>query len=246
MKCASCGAEVQNNAKFCSECGAALTVAATGARASRKQTIDTSKVNAERVTLYPDGKYRWVYEYPMMRNPVLLFSMLKIFGLCAAAPALVVFIAELANRGLISAVKASVPVCGLVAVIMCVLTLIGYTIVAAGYGWKYVVVFVMDEHGIDHVQQKKQFKKAEVIGIVTALAGAASHNVGRVGQGMMVSSHSSISSNFHVVRKIKGYPHSNVIKVNSLFSKNQIYMKDEDYDFVWNYITARCPNAKVY
>ena len=25
-----------------------------------------------RVTLYPDGKYRWVYEVPMLKNPSIL------------------------------------------------------------------------------------------------------------------------------------------------------------------------------
>lgn len=210
-----------------------------------KKTMDASEVNVERVTLCPDGKYRWVYEYPMLRNPILFFTMLKIFCLCALAPALVVFLSDIGRNGFVESFVTTAKVYLLVAAIMAVLTFIGYLIVAAGYGWKYVVVFVMDENGIDHIQQQKQLKKAQVIGIVTALAGAHAGNPGRVGQGMLVASHGSLSSNFSVVKKIKGYPHSNVIKVNSLFSKNQIYMLDEDYDFVWEYITSRCPNAKI-
>ena len=245
--CLNCGAELNNNAKFCGECGAKAELAKPEKTSrSKKNKMDASEVNVERVTLCPDGKYRWVYEYPMMRNPVLFFTMLKIFCLCALAPAFVVFISDIGRHGFVGAFITAAKVFLPVAAIMGVLTVIGYLIVAASYGWKYVVVFVMDENGIDHIQQQKQFKKAQVIGIVTALAGGASGNVGRVGQGMLVASHGSLSSNFKAVKKIKGYPHSNVIKVNSLFSKNQVYMPAEDYDFVWDYITSRCPNAKIY
>jgi hypothetical protein len=34
-----------------------------------------------RVTLYPDGKYRWVYEVPMLKNPSILFDVYKVLGI---------------------------------------------------------------------------------------------------------------------------------------------------------------------
>ena len=34
-----------------------------------------------RVTLYPDGKYRWVYEVSMMRNPSILIDIFKVLGI---------------------------------------------------------------------------------------------------------------------------------------------------------------------
>lgn len=245
--CTNCGVELKENAKFCSECGAKVEyVKPEKTNRRKKKTMDASEVNVERVTLCPDGKYRWVYEYPMLRNPVLFFSMLKIFCLCGLAPAFVVFLGDIGRNGLVGAFVTAVKVFLPVALIMGVLTVIGYLIVAASYGWKYVVVFIMDENGIEHMQQQKQFKKAQVIGIVTALAGGRTGNIGRVGQGMLVAGHGSLYSNFRVVKKIKGYPHSNVIKVNSMFSKNQVYMPAEDYDFVWDYITSRCPKAKIY
>lgn len=33
-----------------------------------------------RIQLCPDGKYRWIYEYSMMKNPVILLVIFKIFG----------------------------------------------------------------------------------------------------------------------------------------------------------------------
>jgi hypothetical protein len=35
-----------------------------------------------------------------------------------------------------------------------------------------------------------------------------------------------------------------VIKVNQLFEHNQVYVRKEDFDFVYNYIKSRCPKAK--
>ena len=34
---------------------------------------------SDAVTLYPDGKYRWVYEMNLYTNPTILFLVLKIF-----------------------------------------------------------------------------------------------------------------------------------------------------------------------
>lgn len=254
MKCTNCGAEILDGSRFCGECGTktgnvnTINEAEKTEKTSRrkKNPMDVSEVNVERVTLCPDGKYRWVYEYPMIKNPTLFFTCLKVLSLCFAVPALIVFFSDIGRNGIIEAFIDAAEVYALVLCICAVLALIAYLIVAASYGWKYVVVFVMDEEGIEHMQQKKQFKKAQVIGALTALAGGHTGNIGRVGQGMLIASHGSLYSRFSVVKKIKGYPHSNVIKVNSLFSKNQVYVMDEDYDFVWDYITSRCPNAKIY
>ena len=34
-----------------------------------------------RVTLCPDGKYRWVYEVPMLKNPSILYDVYKVLGI---------------------------------------------------------------------------------------------------------------------------------------------------------------------
>ena len=246
MKCKACGAELKASAKFCDECGTEVIKNKGKKREETKgESPVYSRVNTERVTRYPDGKYRWVYEYPMLKNPILFFTIMKVFCLCALAPALVGFVADGGSDGFVKAFIKTAETFVIVAGIMAVLTFIGYLVVAAGYGWKYLVVFVMDETGVHHIQQAKQFEKAQVIGVLTALAGAKKGKPAAVGQGLMVASGGSLSSDFRVVRKIKGYPHGHMIKVNSLFSKNQIYVPAEDYDFVWDYITSRCPNAKI-
>ena len=34
-----------------------------------------------RVKLYPDGKYRWIYEVPMLKNPSIIIDVFKVVGI---------------------------------------------------------------------------------------------------------------------------------------------------------------------
>ena len=68
-------------------------------------------------------------------------------------------------------------------ILMAVFVVIGYVayvIVAWTYGWKYVVLFEMDEKEIKHQQMGRQVKKAKLLGALTALAGAAAGRPGMV------------------------------------------------------------------
>ena len=49
------------------------------------------QVNAE-VFVSGDDELRWVYEMNMWRNPTVLLTVWKIFGLCALLPALIVLV----------------------------------------------------------------------------------------------------------------------------------------------------------
>ena len=53
-----------------------------------------------RVTLYPDGKYRWVYEVPMLKNPSILIDVYKVLGISFGIVWLfnVLIISDLPNR----------------------------------------------------------------------------------------------------------------------------------------------------
>ena len=190
----------------------------------------------------PDGKYRWYYEFPMLKNPVILYTIWKIMLIVAIIPAIVVL---LSTKGFLEAFKEFFIVFLITFGIMFVLSIIGYFILATVYGFKYIVLFEMDEKGITHAQQEKQFTKAQAIGLLAVLAGTAKNDVGMVGTGILSSSKKSMTSQFKNVETVIGIRSKNTIKVNQLFAKNQIYVNDEDYDFVWEYITSRCVKAKI-
>ena len=48
-------------------------------------------------------------------------------------------------------------------------------------------------------------------------------------------------SDFEKVYSVKSYKDKEVIKVNSPFLFNQIYVKKEDFDFVDSFIREHCP-----
>lgn len=115
---------------------------------------------SDRVTRCGDGKYRWVYEYPMLKNPTILLTTLTLFLLCGLAPVEIVVLSSLSREG-IDALVSGLQVYGILVLIALPLTLISYGILAMNYGWTYIVLFEMDETGITHLQQPRQFQKAQ-------------------------------------------------------------------------------------
>ena len=196
-----------------------------------------------------DGVYRWVYEFNLLTNPTILLTVVKVFlGIIVALIAfgIVVMIPDLVEGYAGAEDVASVFVSGGgIALLFIVLTIIGYAIYALMNGGKYCVVFTMDDEGITHKQLPKEFEKAQVIGALNVLAGAASGNLSQMGLGMLTATHDTTSSNFASVRSVKGSCALRVIKVNEPMAKNQVYVEPGDYDFVFGYIRDHCPNAQV-
>ena len=87
-------------------------------------------------------------------------------------------------------------------------------------------------------------KKAKVLGALTALAGAAAGKPGVVGSGILASSRSTSTSVLANVKSIKARRRLNLIKVNQLLNKNRVFVPDEDFDFVYDFLCQHCPNAK--
>lgn len=195
------------------------------------------------IKLCTDGKYRWIYEFSMLKNPVILFTIMKILALVSCAPALIVVLSDL-DEG-IEAFVSGVKVLGVMMLIMLPLALLSYFIVAALYGWKYIVLFEMDEKGVTHIQQDKQFKKAQGIAWTNMFLGAAGNKLSMTGSGLVLMTKNSMTSEFALVKKVTRNAGRNTIKLDQILEHNQIYVEKEDYDFVWNYITSRCKKAKV-
>ena len=203
------------------------------------------KAESSKVTLCEDGVYRWYYEFPMMKNPTILFTIWKVLLIASCAPALVSMIAVFTDGRFLEGLKTFAEVLGVTFGIMLVLSLIAYFILGLIYGFKYIVLFEMNEEGVVHIQQPKQFKKAQAIGWLTAIAGSGAANPTVTGAGLLAASKQYSSSEFEKVDRVIGHKRFNTIKVNQWFSKNQVYVTDEDYDFVWDYITKRCTKAKI-
>jgi len=198
-----------------------------------------------RVKLYPDGKYRWVYEVPMLRNPTILIDVLKVLAISFGIVWLFVLIL-LAFSGDLSwdSFWSLTSVFLLIIIGFFVLGTLSYVILAWSYGWKYVVLFTLDEQQVVHQQMPRQVKKAQLIGELTSLVGALAGRPGVVGTGILASSRTSSTSELAKVRRIIPRRSINLIKVNQLLNKNRVFVCDEDFDLVYNYLCEHCPQAK--
>jgi len=197
-----------------------------------------------RVTLYPDGKYRWVYEVSMMKNPSILIDVFKVLGISLGIVWLFTVLLDIFDDDL-SLEKLwnlTLVFLGLMLVFV-VIGLIAYTILAWSYGWKYVVIFTMDKKELMHQQMPHQVKKAQVLGALAAMVGGATANPGMVGTGVLAASRTTSRSTLVNVKKLTPVRWMNLIKVSQLLQKNRVYVPDEDFDFVYDFLCQNCPNA---
>ena len=208
------------------------------------ELLEQETYTGKEIRLCKDGKYRWMYEMHLIKNPTIFLTVLKIFAYIILIGFLIFgfFLYAIHGdwEGLWGMAKAMV----IAFAGMSVLTFLGVCLVALMYGGKYIVLFEMNEKGIAHIQVPRQYKKAQVIGLITALAGLATGTPSAAGAGLLAATRNSSTSSFEKVRQVKAYRKRNLIKVNQLLFKNQVYVPDEDFDFVYDYITSHCPNAK--
>ena len=199
-----------------------------------------------RVKLYPDGKYRWVSEVPMLKNPSILIDVYKVLGISFGLVWLfnVLFLGCEGDLSLSSLWDLSYGFLILMGVFL-VIGYIAYVIVAWTYGWKYVVLFTLDEKEVKHEQMPRQVKKAQVLGFLTAMVGVAAKKPGVVGSGLLAASRTSTTSTLANVARLIPCRRMNLIKVNQLLNKNRVYVPDEDFDLVYDFLCQHCTKAKI-
>ena len=204
--------------------------------------FESKTYQGKEVRLCNDGKYRWAYEMNLLKNPTIFFTVLKVMMISIGIVwlfGLVIGLGDMKLDYFLFWTKLS----GIMLGVFVVLTIIGVLITAAILG-KYVVLFEMDEMGVTHIQMPRQVKKAEVIGLITALVGAMAKSPTTMGAGLLAASKTKSTSVFANVRRVKARRRLNLIKVNQLLDKNQVYVPDEDFDFVYDFIKSRCTKAK--
>lgn len=188
-----------------------------------------------------DGKYVWIYELNLLTNPIVYFTIMKIFFFIDIGIWIFLSLFDIGNaEALLGIAKTAL----IMLAVFAGLTLIGYLVYALIMGGKYIVLFIMDEEGVIHRQLDKQVKKAQATGALAVLLGAASGNVGAMGTGILSMTKSESQSEFSKVRKVKSLRIFNTIKVDALLNHNQVYVPKEDFSAVLEYINARCVNKK--
>lgn len=201
----------------------------------------------EHIWRCPDGFYRWYHELSMLKNPIILFTTWKVLGISFGAVYLFVLISSAVSDSLFGwdGFLDITWVFVLLTLVIGAIAVLAYLIVAWCYGWKYVVLFEMDEQVVRHIQVPRQFKKAQALAWLTLLAGAAAKQPGAAGTGLLSMTRNSSTSEFQSVKRITVRPRRNLIKVNQKLARNQVYAAPEDFEFVRAHIVSHCPKAKV-
>jgi len=215
-----------------------------------KSTLNTlpepakNDYNGTRVRLCEDGKYRWTYPLDLLRNPTILFTVLKIFGVLFSIPILILLISTAVKGNWAEAWEEDFKIWIIVLVVFLAIVLVSYLIVARMYKGKYVVRFTMDQGQLVHQQVPVQFQQAQKTGALIAIAGILTKQPITAGAGALAASRDTSTSVYEKVRSIKPHRAWNLIKVNQRLNRNQVYVPAEDFDFVLDYIRQHCPNAK--
>ena len=268
--CEKCGLNVSEDTNICPECGnnvfkergesvdatlneATATPETTATdcdikkpkrKKKRASPVVVEKIS-ENISLYDDGKYRWSYALNMFKNPIVFFTVWKIFFVLMSIGFLISFFVSLGEKDFFFAGFWDwLKIYGIALAAMTTISYLGYALYAAMLGGKYLVEFEMDEKGVMHTQTASQAKKARKIGSATAIAGLASGSLTTAGIGVNAAAKTSSYSDFSFVKKVKVIRPLLVIKLNERFEHNQVYAEKEDFDFVLDYIIAHCPNAK--
>ncbi|MEA4833149.1 hypothetical protein SDC9_81737 [bioreactor metagenome] len=189
------------------------------------------------IILGDDGKYRWVYDLNLYKTPIILFMLWKIIGLILSGIWLFIVLISSGDfgfwpDGFLSQFRFFIIfIPGFL-----VFTTVCYYIYVLFIGGKYCVMFEMNEKGIRHTQAPQQFKKAQALAAITAITGIAKKAPGITGAGILAGTKQSIYSDFKSIKTIQVYKRQGIIKLNSPFCKNQIYVVKEDFNFVLEYI----------
>ena len=212
---------------------------------SRIVSMPNELTMEKEIRLCADGKYRWVYELHLLKNPTMFLNLLKAMAISVVVIFLVLvlvnaFRGDLDGQQLLVILQES----ALGMAIFLVLDVLTMLVAAVIYHGKYVVLFEMDDKTVNHIQMPRQVEKNQVVGMINVLVGAVTLNPTEVGVGLMAGSSIASASEFAKVRRVKAFRKRNLIQVNQRLFRNQVYVPDEDFDFVYEYIVSHCPNLK--
>ena len=171
MTCKNCGCELRDGQKFCENCGAKIEnepevrdpapqnaapeppVKNQSAPFAGKAAKAGEKIS-DNIFLCADGKYRWVYEMSLFKNPTIALLVWKVMMIALGIVFAIATIADVVNNDGFDAdaFLGSLKIFGIIFLVITALTFLSYLIYAAIMGGKYCVMFVMNETEIVHKQ----------------------------------------------------------------------------------------------
>ena len=195
---------------------------------------------SERVNKHEDGKYRWLYELDMYKNMGIFKTVMKVVGICLAGITIMLLWLEMRERNSFATIMKDLSPVFISAAVVLLISVGAYLYVARMYNGKYCIVYEMDEEGITFIQLKEQFEKQQAIAKWAAFTGALTGNIGLIGSAFYNMTNSEVTSLFKKVYRVKAVPEDELIKVDSPFLFNQVYVNKDDFEMVYEFIRDHC------
>ena len=142
---------------------------------------------SENITMCTDGKYRWVYELNLYKNPAIIKEVGRVMFISLVIVLALIFGFQMIDGIGTFAEKLQfvAELAGILVAILLVITVLGYLLYSYMMGGTYCALFEMDENGVCNKAQEKHIKKAELISAITVIAGLAGGRPGVIGTGML-------------------------------------------------------------
>lgn len=189
-----------------------------------------------------DGTYDWIYCMNMMKNTSMMKFIFKGVAICFIPVTAMLLFLSWGSDEFAMMVGILAACFGVVMLI----TLFSVWFVNTIYKGSYMLVYQMNNDAIMFSQTTDQAAMTRTIAGASAAVNAAGNNIGGViaGTGLAMSPNVHIAK-FAKVSSVRGNRADNLIWVNTFLQSLMIYVPDEFYDFVWNYIRERCDRARI-
>lgn len=194
------------------------------------------------VFLEEDGTYNWIYCMKLLKNLSMLKFVTKVIAFCYALMVIIIFVLTRGSGSILWLLG----ILGLCFAGVILIILFSFWLMDKIFKGSYMLIYEMNDEGIIFSQTTDQAQITRAIAATSAAVNAAGGNVGGViaGTGLAMRPN-SFPAAFSKVRSVKGIRRENLIWVNSFLQYLQVYVPDGAYDFVWEYITTRCVNARI-
>ena len=189
-----------------------------------------------------DGTYDWIYCLSMAKNLSMFKFVTKIVILIfVPIAAMLLFLSWGSGNFLMMMGILALCLGGVMLII-----LFAFWLVNKLFKGSYMLVYQMNNDEIMFSQTADQAEITRTIAAASAIVNTVGKNVGGAIAGTGLAMRPNIyTAKFAKVSSVKGDRKDNLIWVNTFLQSLMIYVPDEFYDFVWNYITQRCDKARI-
>lgn len=200
--------------------------------------MDDNRVNQD-FRLCDDGVYRWVFVYDLWKNYTVILEIEKFLIIICLAIMIILGVLETPEKGFVKRLLSAAEEAGVMLAIITVLLVVSYPIYCFLNKGKYCVLFEMDDSSIMHTRMEKEVKHEELVEWLWAANEILDSRLLSTGLSIATASSASMETIFADVRKVTVSERGKTITLICRATRNQVYVPDEEFEFVKNFILER-------